>query len=100
MLTSARIRSGFDCLADRSAASPSSTTTTLKPPPANVIPTACWIVFESSARRRFLGMRAASTAGEQAVQGYRGRGKLSQEGEKRGFARIIKTLEGCPGGRP
>src|SRR5882724_9071370 len=108
MLTSARIRSGFDCFAAWSAASPSSTATTLKSSPANVIPTACWMVLESSARRRFLAMRAASTAGEQAVQGYKGGGKLSQEGGKRRFARIIKTLgalviktlEACPRGRP
>src|SRR5882724_9271376 len=93
MLTSARIRSGFDCFAAWSAASPSSTATTLKSSPANVIPTACWMVLESSARRRFLAMRAASTAGEQAVQGYKGGGKLSQEGGSGGFARVIKTLE-------
>ena len=61
MLTSARIRSGFEALAACSAAFPSSTVVSFTSSRANVIETACWMVLESSARSRFLGMtRAAS----------------------------------------
>jgi len=38
------------------ASSPLSTAVILKSSPANVMPTTFWIVMESSARRRFLGM--------------------------------------------
>src|SRR2546428_13014075 len=76
------MRSGFDCLAAWSAASPSLAVISFTSSPANVILTACCIVLESSARSRVLGMRAASTADAQAVQGYRHRGKLSREQEE------------------
>src|SRR6266404_4299849 len=78
MLTSARITSGFDCLAAWSAASPSSTAEIWRSSRANVMLTACWMVFESSASSRVLGMNAASTAGLSGVQAYQHRGKLSQ----------------------
>src|SRR4051812_30208868 len=58
MLTSARIRSGFEDLAAWSAALPSSTVVSFTSSRANVMLTACWMVLESSARSRFLGMRA------------------------------------------
>ncbi len=58
MLTSARIRSGFEDLAAWNAALPSLTVVSFTSSRANVMLTACWMVLESSARSRFLGMRA------------------------------------------
>src|SRR5439155_6750207 len=83
------MRSGFDCFADWSAASPSLAVISFTSSPANVMLTACWMVLESSARSRVLDMRAASTADAQAVQGYRGRGKLSKPREIASFSRIF-----------
>jgi len=82
------MRSGFDCFAAWSAASPSLAVISFTSSPANVMLTACWMVLESSARSRVLGMRAASTADAQAVQGYRHRGKLSRE-QKEAFLRVF-----------
>jgi hypothetical protein len=56
MTTSARITSGLSSRALVIASSPLFTDVTLKSSFANVIPTTFWIVIESSARRRFLGM--------------------------------------------
>jgi hypothetical protein len=56
MTTSARITSGLDSRAFTSASSPLSTTVTVKSSFAKVMPTTFWIVIESSARSRFLGM--------------------------------------------
>ena len=101
MLTSARIRSGLERLAVAKACSPSSTVVSCTSSPANVMLTACWMVRESSARSRVLGMRAASTADAQGVQGYRGRGKLSKPREIASFSRIFapETREARPRGR-
>src|SRR4051812_16294668 len=101
MLMSARITSGFACLAFASAASPSSTAVTFTSSRANVIPTACWIVFESSAMSSVLAMRAASTADHQAVQGNRGRGKLSQTAQSSRFHMVCaRTAKGPPAADP
>ena len=54
--TSARMTSGLSSRAREMASSPLSTAVILKSSPANVMPTTFWIVTESSARRRFLGM--------------------------------------------
>src|SRR5438477_8109100 len=83
------MRSGFDCFAAWSAASPSLAVISFTSSPANVMLTACWMVLESSARSRVLGMRAASTADAKGVQGYRGRGKLSKPREIASFSRIF-----------
>src|SRR2546428_6379346 len=83
------MRSGFDCLAAWSAASPSLAVISFTSSPANVMLTACRMVLESSARSRVLGMRAASTADAQAVQVYMGRGKLSKPREIASFYRIF-----------
>src|SRR5437762_6844969 len=80
------MRSGFDCFAAWSAASPSLAVISFTSSPANVMLTACWMVLESSARSRVLGMRAASTADAKGVQGYRGRGKLSKPREIPSFS--------------
>src|SRR5438445_5442737 len=87
------MRSGFDCLAAWSAASPSLAVISFTSSPANVILTACCIVLESSARSRVLDMRAASTADAQAVQGYRHRGKLSRE-QKAAFLPVFAAEAG------
>src|SRR5438552_16106381 len=96
------MRSGFDCFAAWSAASPSLAVISFTSSPANVMLTACWMVLESSARSRVLGMRGASTAESQGVQGYRGRGKLSKPREITSFSRIFapETREARPTDAP
>jgi hypothetical protein len=56
MTTSARMMSGFSSRARATASSPLPTVVTRKSSFAKVIPMTFWIVIESSARRRFLGM--------------------------------------------
>jgi len=70
MTTSARITSGLSSRALAIASSPLSTEVTLKSSLANVMPTTFWIVIESSARRRVLGM-------EGSCPPERGRGIIS-----------------------
>src|SRR5436305_3221197 len=73
MLTSARMMSGFACRAAARAASPSSTVVSFTSARAKVILTACWMVLESSARSKFLGMAGyTSTTCRQQRQVWRG----------------------------